>query len=394
MEVTQIEQVTPDKFGIEPTKATELMGNLPVVKQERESLISEFNEVVTLDINDNQTSKRAGDLRKRIAKNRTQGIMEWHKRAKEFFLRGGQFVDAIKRVEVSINEKMEEVLEAIEKHQENLEKQRKAELREARMAEIQKYNGAEPVGLAEMDEAQFETYLSGVKYQFEQAEKARIEAEEKQRKDNLHNERKSRLARYADFIPGFDALYFGDVSDEDFIKVGTDAKAKKDAYDAEQEAIRKQAEADRKAREEAERKAREAQLEAERKAQEAKAKAEAEARKAQAEAEAKIRAEREAREKAEQEAIRKQQEAEAEAKRLRDAEEARIKAEADAKAKAEQDALELAQKSDNDRLIAWIDSFTLPELPHGKYTKKSQGAVGMINAKFEAFKEWAKTQTK
>jgi hypothetical protein len=333
MEVTQVEELAPEKFGIEPTKATELMGNLPVVKQERESLISEFNEVVTLDINDKTTSKRAGELRKRIAKNRTQGIMEWHKRAKEFFLRGGQFVDAIKRVEVSVNEKMEEVLEAIEKHHENLERQRKAELREARLSEIQKYNGAEPVGLAEMDESQFQTYLSGVKYQFEQAEKARIEAEEKQRKDNLHNERKTRLARYADFIPGFDEMYFGEISEEDFVKIGTDAKAKKDAYDAEQERLR-------------------------------------------------------------QEADKARKEAEAEARKLREADEARLKAEADAKAKAEQEAQELAQKSDNDRLIAWIESFELPELPKGKYTKKSQGSVGVIQEKFRAFKEWAKTQTK
>ena len=372
MEVTQVEELAPEKFGIEPTKATELMGNLPVVKQERESLISEFNEVVNLDINDTATSKRAGDLRKRIAKNRTQGIMEWHKRAKEFFLRGGQFVDAIKRVEIGVNEKMEEVLENIEKHQENLERQRKSELREARLIEIQKYNGAEPVGLAEMDESQFQTYLSGVKYQFEQAEKARIEAEEKQRKDNLHNERKTRLARYADFIPGFDEMYFGEISEEDFVKIGTDAKAKKDAYDAEQERLRQEADKARKEAEEAQRIAREAQL-----------KAEVEARKAQAKAQDKLREQEQAR-----------WEAEAEARKLREADEARLKAEADAKAKAEQEAQELAQKSDNDRLIAWIESFELPELPKGKYTKKSQGSVGVIQEKFRAFKEWAKTQTK
>jgi hypothetical protein len=383
MEVTQVEELAPEKFGIEPTKATELMGNLPVVKQERELLISEFNEVVTLNIDDKTTSKRAGELRKRIAKNRTQGIMEWHKRAKEFFLRGGQFVDAIKRVEVSINEKMEEVLEAIEKHQENLEKQRKAELREARLSEIQKYNGTEPVGLSEMDENQFQTYLSGVKYQFEQAEKARIEAEEKQRKDALHNDRKTRLARYADFIPGFDSAYFGEISEDDFVKVGTDAKAKKDAYDAEQERLRQEAEKARKEAEEAQRLAREAQL-----------KAEAEARKAQEEAQAKLRAEQEARRKAEQESLRKQQEAEAEARKLREAEDARLKAEADAKAKAEQEAQELAQKSDNDRLVAWIESFSIPAIPQGKYTKKSQTTIEEIQLKFEAFKNWAELQTK
>lgn len=334
--LTPVEEVLPQKFGIEPTKANELIGDLPMIRQERLPLIEQYNEVVTLDINLPETAKRAGELRKAIVKNRTQGIIQWHRATKEVFLRGGQFVDAVKNAEIRINEAMEEKLELIEKHQELLEKQRKAELRELRMTEIQKYNGAEPIGLVEMDDTQFATYMSGVKYQFEQAEKARIEAEENARIQALHTERYTRLIRYADFIPDIETANYGTISEEEFTKIGVKAKADKDAYDKEQEQLRIKAEQAQKAKEKAE----------------------------------------------------------ADAKALRDAETARLKAIAEAEAKAEADALELAQKSDNERILAWIDTFQIPSKPDGKYTKKSIATMQMIEVKFNAFKEWAKTQSK
>lgn len=381
--LTPVEEVLPQKFGIEPTKANELIGDLPMIRHERMPLIEQYKEVIMLDINLPETAKRAGELRKAIAKNRTQGIIPWHKATKEVFLRGGQFVDAVKNAEIRINEAMEEKLELIEKHQELLEKQRKAELRELRMAEIQKYNGAEPIGLVEMDDTQFATYMSGVKYQFEQAEKARIEAEENARIQALHAERYTRLIRYADFIPDIETANYGTISEEEFTKIGVKAKADKDAYDKEQEQLRIKAEQAQKAKEKAEAEALKAQQDADRKAREAQEKAEAEARKAKAEADAKIKAEQEAKAKAE-----------ADAKALRDAETARLKAIADAEAKAEADALELAQKSDNDRILAWIDAFQIPSKPDGKYTKKSVATMQLIESKFVAFKEWAKTQAK
>lgn len=114
--------VNPVEFGIEENQANEMIGNLPQIKNERIVFETQYNEIIQMDIENSQTSKKARELRLLIQKNRTQGINVWHKNAKDYFLKGGQFVDAIKRVEVEVNERMETALEEIEKHQEIKEK--------------------------------------------------------------------------------------------------------------------------------------------------------------------------------------------------------------------------------------------------------------------------------
>lgn len=372
--LTPVEEVLPEKFGIEQNQAVELMGSLPVVKQQREALIAEFNEVIQLDIELPETAKKAGALRKQIKENRTQGIDKWHKGAKEFFLRGGQFVDAIKRVEVAVNDAMEERLEQIEKYQIIKEQQRKEALRLCRVEKLQAFDSGEIPGLADMTDEQFNTYFSGVEAQYLKRIEEEKAEQERLRIQNLHNERYIRLAKYADFIPNFEELNFGSMSEELFIEFGTKAKSDKDAYDAEQSRIK--AENERLQREK----------------DEAEAKAKAEQKRIQDEANAKLKAEQDARAKAEAEALRKQKEAEAEAYKLKQAEEARKQAEAKAEADrlAEQEII--AQQGENQRLLTWIELFELPTLPGGKYGKKSNATVSDISAKFEAFKSWAKTQ--
>ena len=232
--LTPVEEVLPEKFGIEQNKAVELMGNLPIIKSQREPLIERYKEVIKLDIESPETAKLASELRKEIVKNRTQGIEKWHKESKDIFLRGGQFVDAIKRSESSVNTTMEAELEAIEKHQERKEQARKEAIRLERVGLLSEFDGMEIPGLGEMSDNQFEIYLAGVKSQFEakqQAEKERIEAE---RIQNLHNERYSRISRYIDFIPNVDEIKWGEITEADFIAIGTKAKADKDEYDKEQ----------------------------------------------------------------------------------------------------------------------------------------------------------------
>lgn len=392
--LTPVEEVLPEKFGIEQKQASELMGSLPIVKQQREPLIERYKEVIKLDIESPETAKLASELRKEIVKNRTQGIEKWHKESKDIFLRGGQFVDAIKRSESSVNTTMEAELEAIEKHQERKEQARKEAIRLERVGLLSEFDGMEIPGLGEMSDSQFEIYLTGVKSQFEakqQAEKERIEAE---RVQNLHNERYARLAKYADFIPDFENLNFGKINEEDFIKIGTDAKAKKDKADADQARIKAENERLQKERDDAERKAKEEADKAEKARKEAEEKARKEADKIKAEADAKLKAEQEARAKVEAEALRKQKEAEAEAERLRQAEQARIDAEAKAEADRIAEQERIAQQGENERLLAWIESFELPNLPGGKYNKKSNATISDVSAKFESFKSWAKTQIK
>jgi colicin import membrane protein len=380
VELTVVEQVLPEKFGIEPNKAIELMGSLPLIKQQREELITRFNEVMKLDINDPETAKLASELNRLVVKNRTQGVEKWHKDAKDVFLRGGQFVDAIKRTECAINSTMEDELQKIIKHRENIEKERIEQIRQERLSIIAEFNAVEMPGLADFPQEAFEAYVTGLRAKRDaelRAEQERIEQEKKQR---LHQERKSYLSRYADFIPGFEGLFLGEISQEEYVKIGTDAKAEKDKYDKEQDDIRKENER--------------LKIEADKKEQERIA----EAKKAQEEAdrllkiqqdkEAKIKAEADAKLKAEQEKARKAQE---DAENLRKAEQARI----DAENKAEQDRLaeqeRIASQGENERILSWVDSFELPETPQGKYGKKSQAKIADIQARFESFKNWAKT---
>jgi hypothetical protein len=295
----------------------------------------------------------------------------------KLWLRSGQIMEAVfKNLETKLEEK--------EKFAERWEAEQIEKRRVERSALLAEYNQVEIPGLGQMLQDQFEMYLGGVKAKHEQDEIARKEAEEKQRKDTLHNTRKYILSRYADFITEFDKHYFGEITEEDFIKLGVEAKAKKDAYDAEQARIKAENE---RLQKEAEEKQRLAEAEKKRIQDEADAKAE-KLRKENEAKEAQLKAEADAKLKAEQEAKAK---AESEAQALRQAELDRQQAEKQKEADrlAEQEAI--AQQGEKQRILTWIESFELPAIPGGGYTAKGQARVQEINAKFEAFKNWAKS---
>jgi len=178
------EIINAEEFGIDQSKANELIGNLPNIKAEREILIQGYDQIVTLDIEDEETSKQARELRLKIRDNRTKGIEIWHKTTKDFFLKGGQFVDAIKNKEIAVNKRMEENLEQIEKHAENKEKERIESVRKQRIEIIEVYKEFIPFGLdlGIMTVTDFDRLFKGAKLQFEedQKEKLRIEEETKQ----------------------------------------------------------------------------------------------------------------------------------------------------------------------------------------------------------------------
>jgi len=339
MSTTEIIQVNPTEYGIAENKATELIGNLPQIQGERKLLEQSYEQVILLDIEDKETSKKAKELRLKIKDNRTKGIEVWHKTTKEFFLKGGQFVDAIKRKEIAVNERMEEMLESIEKYAENLEKERKAKLNAERIELLEPFDAFVPMGLnfGEISDEEFAKIFNGAKLQFEQQQKEDAEAEEK------------RIA---------------------------DAKAEAERIEAQRiENERLKAEAEK----------REKQIEAERKKQAdilAKQKAEADKReKEEAEKQAKIQSEKDAELKAER-AAKAKLEAELQAKK--DAE-AKAEKERLAEEKRKQDeAKALAKAPIKKQLTVWVNDFKIPEL-NLENEKKN-----LIILKFEAFKKWAK----
>lgn len=239
------EVITHQQFGLEEQKANEILGNLPQIKAEREALATQYDEVIKMDIDSPETAKTAGELRKRIKDNRTKGILVWHKAAKELFLRGGQFCDAVKNVEIAVNERMEENLEKIEKHAELKEAKRKEELKAKRSEELLKYvDSVEYYPLAEMPEEAYQNLLSGSIASWEK-KKAEEEAElkrqeearlEQERQAKIKEQELSRFRQLNDLGFNYTEPGLGELSDKEFEKILTQKKREHEKAQAEKEA--------------------------------------------------------------------------------------------------------------------------------------------------------------
>ena len=320
------ELIKAEDFGLEASKGKEMTKGLDTVLAERSLLEKEFEVVSKLEITLENLDKFS-DLRKKIMKNRTQGINQWHTANKAYFLAGGRFVDAIKNKEIYINEQMEAKLMEGEKFFENQEKERLGNLQIERVNLISPYlEDAQQRNFSDMETDVWESYF---------------ESKKKSHKEKLEAEAKAEAERIAEI----------------------------EAQKAEQERIRLE---NQKLKEEAERKekiANEERMkrekeEAERLAKEAKESAEREqkALKERQAHEAELKAEREAREKIQKEEEAKREKLEAEL---------RAKKEAEAKAEAEREVdlqRELA-KGDADKISDLISDLASIK---DKYTFESE----------------------
>ena len=360
--------VNPKEFGIEEKDANGLLGNLPQIKAERSILEVQYSEIIKLDLDDPETSKKARSLRLLIKDNRTKGVLVWHKTTKEFFLKGGQFIDAIKNKEVAENERMEEMLEKIEKHAEIQEQKRQKELSDKRISEIEIYQEFVPFGLnfGTMPEEEFQKVFNGAKLQYE----AKIEAEKKaelvrienERLDKLESERRLEVAPFVQFISeSQDLRNMSDVNYSNFLQNLQNAKSE---YEKEQERIRIENEKLRLEKEEAEKEAQRIKSENKKKLAQERAEA-AEKLRIEQEKAAKIQKELDDKKAAEKiEIERKNAEIE----------------------KQKKEAERLANAPIKKQLDNWINLFQSPVSPieHEK--------VDSILQKFEAFKDWAKSE--
>jgi hypothetical protein len=361
-----MELVKFEQFGLNEDQAKQITKDLPAILSERDILAARYVEIMKMDINDPETTKAASEHRKLIKNNRTQGVEKWHKANKEFYLRGGQFVDAIKNKEIAENKRMEDALEAIEKHAERLEAERLMKLNQERIDLISPYMiDTTGLRLCDMDEDVFEAYFSAKK----KAHEDRIEAERKAEEERIERERKEQLSRdrvfktsrLVDFISEYDSIQWGEISDSDFESIVKGAIEKRKAHEAEQERIKIENERLKKEAEE----------------KEAKLKAEQEARDKKEKEAARLRAIEEAKKQAELDRIKAELEAERKAEQERIAKE---KAEQEAKLKAEQ---ELAKAGDNKRIKAWIDSMVIKPIGTENMKPESIEICNEIFAKFE-----------
>jgi hypothetical protein len=193
-------KVDPKEFGLEETKAQDIALQFKPMLDKMVELETEFNEVVKLDIENPETSKKAKELRSKYVKVRT-GTAEIHKQQKAFYLAGGRFVDGWKNAQLFASQGKEEKLIEIEKYYENIEKQKLQALKQERVDMLKPYiDNAEELELHLMTEDVWEAYFMVKKKNHEErieaeriAELQRIEEElrlEKEREaQRLENER-------------------------------------------------------------------------------------------------------------------------------------------------------------------------------------------------------------
>lgn len=346
--------VRAEEFGVKADMAMELTTGLNVAKEERKLLIEEFENVSKLEVTE-ENIPLFKELRNRIVKNRTQGIEKWHKASKEVFLKGGQFVDAIRRNEVLINTQMEEKLLEGEKHFENLEKARLEKLQSDRATKLLPYDElAEDRDLTKLEDDEFEAILKMKRETHEAKIKAEKEAEElKAKQEKEAEEERIRL-------------------EEENKKIKAELESKRVEQLAE-ERKRRILEEEREAKETANR------LEAERKQKVIDDAKEEELRKERELHEAELKAEREKAEKirlaqqAKIDAIQAKADAEDKARKA----EAKKLAETEAKLKAEKEAeIQMTlSRGDNEKLDSLIEDI---EALQGKY-KFSDLRNGMLS---------------
>lgn len=199
------EEIKPDLFGLELTKAQEMTSGLSTTLAEREILKNAYVDVIGLEIT-TENLPTFKELRLKIVKNRTQGLDKWKEREKAFYLAGGRFVDAIYNKELKVNQEMESKLLETEKFFENQEKEKARLLNLERIEKIRPYvEDVTGLDFAPMTDEDFDDYLLGKKTRFENEKKEREEKEaheklERQKNEILHN-RQLELAPYVDFIP-------------------------------------------------------------------------------------------------------------------------------------------------------------------------------------------------
>lgn len=273
-------KVNPSDYGINNETADSIIKDLPAILLEREPLAEQYKEIIVMDIEDTATAKKAKEVRMLIKNNRTKGIENWHKVNKDFFLKGGQFIDAIKRKEVAENERMESALEQIEKYQEIKEKNRIESLHNKRIEIIDKYvEDTTGLKFGEMADDVWDAYLTAKKKSYddkiaaekkaEQERKAQEEKEDAEREamrieneklkeaaeaqkkaaekaDQLRKERNAEMRPYIVFIRDYNAML--NLSPAEYKKELADIKkgAEQQWEFEKKEQERKQAEQDKK----------------------------------------------------------------------------------------------------------------------------------------------------
>jgi hypothetical protein len=293
----------PELKSIEISKAEQIKAVFIPLSDQLLAFEERYNEIVNESEKEVTTGlvSAAKRLRLDISKIRIS-TEKTRKTQKEEYLRAGKAIDGVANIVKWAVVDKEKKLESIEKHFENLEKERLEKLERDRHGMLSPYCDMLPDGLSIMSEEVFDAFLNAKKKEYEdriaaekKAEEERIEA---RKREELGNSRLKELLPYIQFWEHDYSDKIADVTPAEFLKILNDLAFKKQDYEAEQERIKKENE---RLKREAEERARiERELEKERKEKERKERERHEAE-LQKEREERARIERELAEKREAE---------------------------------------------------------------------------------------------
>lgn len=171
--------VKASDYDLDEKRASEIQASFEPMLAERRLIAEEYEAIIKEEI-DEDVSQRARVLRLQLVKVRT-GIADTHRTQKHMFLMAGRFVDAWKNASTLPVAQMEKKLTEIERHFENIERERLDKLRSARAMILLGYDVPDeqiPAGLAEMEEFAWNAYAAGVAAVFQQRKDAEAKAEE------------------------------------------------------------------------------------------------------------------------------------------------------------------------------------------------------------------------
>lgn len=176
-EQKQLVKINASDYGLDSTKAQEIEAMFTPMLEKMKVLEGEYNEILKLEISP-ETCAQAKELRLKYVKVRT-ATAEIHKNLKDFYLKGGRFVDGWKNAQLFASQQIEETLKKIETHYEILEAERKEKLKNERIAMIQPYvQDINTFMLENMTDEAFQLLLAGSKHQYEMQIEATKKAEE------------------------------------------------------------------------------------------------------------------------------------------------------------------------------------------------------------------------
>jgi hypothetical protein len=183
-------KINASDYGLESTKAQEIEAMFLPMLDKMKLLEKEYNKILKLEVTP-ETCQAAKELRLQYVKVRT-GTADIHKTLKEFYLKGGRFIDGWKNAQLAASQGIEESLKNIENHYEILEAERLAALKEERRLLILPYTQTPEFFVLEtMTDEAFKLFLSGLKTQYD----AQIAAEKQAETDRIAKEKADADAR-------------------------------------------------------------------------------------------------------------------------------------------------------------------------------------------------------